>query len=123
MHYDPVDGNEIVAGTEYAEKDGLYFGSLQTQQMFYTLVEKGFSVQFVQGKPTLVKQEGTVVWNLMHNGKEGAHFRQKTDGKRVVPGLVTGEYVFKAETPDLYRQSIRGSSSKSVTVTVDVTSG
>lgn len=151
-----MDGSEIRAGTEYASKDGVYFASLQTQQMFYTLVEKGFTVRFVDMKPALVKVEGQVLWKLVNESsttsslivprhskdsdspesvknsktgkmaKDGAYFKKKTDGKRIIPGLQPGDYVFSVELPELFGKQGKAKTlknSKTLTVSLEVISG
>eukprot|EP00924_Labyrinthula_sp_SR-Ha-C_P004667 snap_masked-scaffold_1-processed-gene-7.9-mRNA-1 protein AED:1.00 eAED:1.00 QI:0/0/0/0/1/1/5/0/721 len=96
-----MDGKEIMPGEEYASRDGVFFRSLQTQQMYYNLVESGFEVKFQNGKPKLEKAVGEVVWRLIKNGKEGQTLKNKSDVRHVVPGLQIGEYEFSTETPDL----------------------
>lgn len=110
-------------GTEYAHKDGLFFSSLQTQQMFYTLIEKGFTVAFKDGKPSLTQQKGAEFWSLVSSGRQGAYFRQKTDGKKIVTGLLTGDYAFKVSLPEYFKSSGRSMITKSLSISIEVISG
>ena len=55
VHHDPISGVPIKVGAEYAQIDGLYFASLQTQQTYFQALEKGFEVKWVGGKPQLLE--------------------------------------------------------------------
>ena len=55
VRHDPISGAPITAGAEYAQIDGLFFASLQTQQTYFQALEKGFEVKWVGGKPQLVQ--------------------------------------------------------------------
>ena len=64
--YDPVDGSPIVLGQEYASyEDTIYFSSLQTQQMFFTLLDKGFAIYYDDSnRAKLVNLEPVIFWKL-----------------------------------------------------------
>ena len=63
---DPVSGRSLAADEVYARADGLVFESLQTQQIYYKTLERGFVVAWDGGRPSLVeKNTASVVWQLV----------------------------------------------------------
>lgn len=67
---------------------------------------------------------GKPIWMLRSkDGKEGIYLRQSNECRKVVPGLPAGEYVFRAECPELHKSTLRGTSARTMTVNMEVTSG
>ena len=82
----------------YATNDGLYFGSLETQQMYYHMLERGFVVQEQNGKPILVPTEPINIWT------HESSFCSTKDSPYVkswLAGLQAGDYILTVDAPDL----------------------
>ncbi|GBG27730.1 FERM and PDZ domain-containing protein 2 [Hondaea fermentalgiana] len=113
--YDPVDQKPMKPSEAYATSDGLYFASLETQQMYYHLIQSGFEVVVEGGKPMLKQAQPQRIWNdeaSLRSTSKDAHF--------VRSSLDAGTYTFTAEVPDLH-SSITGA--RRAQVKLDVTSG
>ena len=62
---DPVTGKEMDPIKAYAEVDGLFFESLQSQQLYYNSLANGYEIEYINGKPNLVKNnQGEIIWQL-----------------------------------------------------------
>lgn len=86
--YDPLDQRAMKPSEAYATWDGLYFASLETQQMYHQLIEKGFEVVLHDGKPSLRPAQATRIWanNLVLKGvKKDSHYNLD----KLKPGLYT----------------------------------
>lgn len=112
--YDPVDQKPMKPSEAYATSDNLYFASLETQQMYYHLIDKGFEVVVEGGKPILRPAQAKRIWT-----KDMNLSRSSKDGHYVQSGLEPGTYTFQAEAPDVH--SLLGS--RKCTGTLQVTSG
>jgi len=100
----------------YAANDGLYFGSLETQQMYYHMLERGFIVQEQRGKPVLIPREPIHFWT------QESSLRSSKDAHYVKTGLLAGDYILTLETPDLH-SSITGARISKVRYEVTASDG
>lgn len=90
--YDPVDQKQFRRSEAYAEKDGLFFGSLETQQMYYRFIDKGFEVVMVENKPMLRQRKPVVLW------KDTMRVRKENKDKEI-PALKAGRYTLTGTVP------------------------
>ena len=96
--YDPITGKAIEKGRAYAEVDGLAFESLQTQTMYYELLEKGFEVAWEGGKPKLRSTEPKVIWELRdpkHPEKRFCKMSKKKPVEKMFGDFRPGKYTLE----------------------------
>jgi len=108
--YDPVDGKKMTKGTAYAESDGLFFGSLETQQMYFRALESGFEVVDVGGKPTMRQRTPEQLFEI-DTTLRGA------ETKKNQKNLAPGDYTLTCEAPELH-SSYTGTRKATATVRV-----
>lgn len=109
--YDPVDQAPMKKSSAFAFHGDLFFGSLETQQVYYRLVESGFELAVVGDKPVLRPRVRELAWEKTVSLRSS---NSSSDGHFEVRDLSAGEYTFtlEAQAADL---SLRGSLAASIT--------
>ena len=123
--YDPITGNEVDRSKAYAEVDGLVFESLQTQTMYYQLLEKGFEVSWKDGKPSLQSTAPKVIWELRDKKRTNQLGCRVTKGKPIEqlfgdlrPGKYTLEVSISGAKTSTYSAKMKHTSARSASAEV-----